>query len=178
MSIVKLKDQSLKGQTVGMMIADPGQRTGLCWGTFKLRGDSSYDIVRDGLKSTMDFTFRDETKMAVLMAEAWDEVSALWLRRKIPPSRRFFIIEDFILDIRRFTMERNMLSPVRITAGLQGVMHDREVNYVFQQPAIAKAVTNDQLRRYGLWIPQKERNGDHQLDVRRHAIQAVRTLLA
>lgn len=83
------------------------------------------------------------------------------------------VVEDFILrtaDKRRKTMD-----PIRVTHALEGVLRDRgwRGELVLQQPSAAKSVvTDDRLRRWGLWIVGKP----HGRDAVRHAVIYLRSI--
>lgn len=174
--------RTLAGELVGMMIVDPGGTTGLGWGDFKLQGESSYDIVREGLTRSIEFRYSEEIDMAEHLAQQWLELVFHWtVECLIPKEHQFLVCEDFILDApgsKRFTQDRNMLSPIRIEHMMKGMLFMHEPNYMMQMPSLGAQITNDRLRRHGLWVPQKDRVGDHQLSVRRHAVTAVRSLLS
>lgn len=84
------------------------------------------------------------------------------------------VIEDFIL--RNRSMDRSMLSPVRVTSALLGILVHEDVmdrvNLTFQQPSQAKSIaTNERLKRWGLWIV----GSTHERDAMRHLIVYLRT---
>ena len=87
------------------------------------------------------------------------------------------MVEDFIL--RQFTMARDLLAPVRVTAAFQyGLRALRPANprtYVRQQPSLAmRSVTDDRLKAWGFWAPLK--GAPHGRDATRHAITRLRLL--
>jgi len=83
------------------------------------------------------------------------ELIAAW------PSARL-INEDFIL--RKTSMSRDLLAPVRITAALEWAVRPRY--WVKQQPELAMTtITDERQKAMGLWIPGKE----HARDATKHA---------
>jgi hypothetical protein len=84
------------------------------------------------------------------------------------------VIEDFLL--RKRTMDRELLSPVRLTAILEWEVEnlDLHMHLVRQQPSQAKGVaTDERLRQWGLY---KRAGGmQHARDADRHAITFLRT---
>lgn len=88
------------------------------------------------------------------------------------------VIEDFIL--RERTKRRDLLSPVRCTAMVaQSLYQASELlgtelpDIVFYQSANAKSVvTNDRLKRWGLYVPGKR----HAMDAVRHLVIHLRTV--
>lgn len=87
------------------------------------------------------------------------------------PELTDLVIEDFILHER--TSERNLLSPVRLTAQLILLAHqDPHWLRLHLSPPSAKAVINDErLRRWDLYV-----KGGHARDAMRHLIVQLRTL--
>jgi hypothetical protein len=162
-------------ETVGAMIMDPGTTTGLGWGTFKLeRGSSSYEIVAKGLARSMEIGLETELETAEAVAQQFLECRFNWtVERQIPLERVFFVYEDFVLRLPAKSSAREGLSPPRITGMVMGLLHGYDPIYVPQQPGLAMQVTNDQLRRHGLWVVGSE----HARDVNRHAITWVRKAL-
>lgn len=97
----------------------------------------------------------------------------LWLARAWPYAA--IVLEDFIL--RRFDMNRALLSPVRITArfeqGLAMAGDERADKIIFQQPALALGTVHDErLRNWGFW--NITRGKPHARDAIRHALTALR----
>ena len=85
------------------------------------------------------------------------------------------VIEDFIL--RQGTKARNLLAPVRLTAGLvQEVLRsNRLIGVTMQSPSDAKSVvTDDRLRSLGLWQVGQV----HARDACRHLALFLRRLVA
>ena len=83
------------------------------------------------------------------------ELVATW------PSARL-VLEEFIL--RKPSMGRELLSPVRISAVIDWAVRPRY--WVRQQPALAMTtITDDRQKDMGLWVPGKE----HARDAIKHA---------
>jgi hypothetical protein len=83
------------------------------------------------------------------------------------------VIEDFIL--RRASMDRELLSPVRLTAALEWAIDDSPERYeLFRQtPAEAKQLaTDDRLKKWGLY--QRAGAMQHARDADRHSITFLR----
>lgn len=81
------------------------------------------------------------------------------------------VIEDFIL--RQFRKDRDLLSPVRITAAISQYLWSVNRDYSTQQPSLAKStMTDDRLKRMGLYRADGGLN--HARDADRHAITFLR----
>jgi hypothetical protein len=83
------------------------------------------------------------------------------------------VIEDFIL--RKQSMDRAMLSPVRLTAALEWVIDESGIPYsLFRQtPAEAKGLaTDERLKKWGLY--QRAGGMQHARDADRHGITFLR----
>ncbi len=83
------------------------------------------------------------------------------------------VVEDFILDPKRFNTGRDLLSPVRITSGISYDLWLQGRNYFVQSPGLAKATARDeQLRNWGFY----DRHGglNHARDADRHALTFLR----
>lgn len=87
------------------------------------------------------------------------------------------VIEDFVL--RKFSKDRDLLAPVRITARIEQVIEtlrdcapEKPKLPVFkQQPSLAMGVCTDvRMRRWGLWTP----GAPHANDALRHAVTFLR----
>jgi hypothetical protein len=167
---------TLRGERVGMMVLDPGMRSGLLWGSFTLEGESFYAMLKDGLVRTTDFNLADEEDNAELIAQQWLDCDFEWTMSHIPKMRRFFVIEKWIPNIKKFSMDETFASALALTKFVQGMLYKYEPQYLFIQPSETHSVTNAQLRQHGLWIPQKNRHGEHQLDVMKQGIQALRKM--
>jgi hypothetical protein len=84
------------------------------------------------------------------------------------------VIEDFIL--RERTKDRNLLAPVRLSAGLvQEVLRSQQlIGLTYQSASDAKSVvTDDRLRALGLWI----RGQQHARDACRHLALFLRKIV-
>lgn len=88
------------------------------------------------------------------------------------------VFEDFILQER--TQERSLLSPVRLTAKVEMLLHrdNTEFDCWWLKPQSASdaksTCTDDRMRRWGLWLPGKP----HATDATRHLIVALRRMRA
>jgi hypothetical protein len=84
--------------------------------------------------------------------------------------------EDFILRPQRFTMGRELLAPVWVSARFEDRMYTlgRSAQLVKPQaPALAMStVTDDRLRAWGFWNPL--RGAPHARDAVRHAVTYLR----
>jgi hypothetical protein len=83
------------------------------------------------------------------------------------PGLTHLVCEDFIL--REHTMDRSLLSPVRITTGLFNNcagMLGFDAHWHFQSPSDKSTVTDSHLKDLGLWFPGKQ----HARDAARHLV--------
>lgn len=83
------------------------------------------------------------------------------------------VVEDFILDPKRFNTGRDLLSPVRITAGIHYDLWLQERRMFVQSPSTAKSTFGDeQLKAARLYTSAGGLN--HARDADRHALTFVR----
>ena len=83
------------------------------------------------------------------------------------------VVEDFVL--RERTMGRNLLAPVRLTAGIaqEVLWSEKLIGVTVQSPSDAKSVvTDERLKALGLWI----RGQQHARDACRHLALFLRKL--
>jgi hypothetical protein len=81
------------------------------------------------------------------------------------------VIEDFVL--RQMRMDRELLSPVRVTSALGYLLWKQGRDYHVQQPADAKKTcTDDRLKSWGMYDPYGSLR--HARDADRHAILFLR----
>lgn len=139
-----------------VMAIDPGVTTG--WSVMGVHPDavtSGDPAVR--LLSNIEFWVAgqidgDEDEQADFLVD----LAAAW------PSARL-VIEDFIL--RKMTMGRELLSPVRITAKVEFAVRPRY--FVKQSSSLAMStVTDERQKMWKLWIPGKE----HARDATKHCV--------
>lgn len=79
------------------------------------------------------------------------------------------VVEDFILDPARFNTGRDLLSPVRITAGINYDLWLQGRDYFVQSASLAKTTCKDeQLKAWGLYSSSGGLN--HARDADRHAL--------
>lgn len=81
------------------------------------------------------------------------------------------VVEDFVL--RTYRMDRDLLSPVRVTSAIGYVMWKDGRDYHIQSPADAKRVcTDERLKEWGMYDARGSLN--HARDADRHAILFLR----
>lgn len=168
----------------GLFAIDPGTTTGVayCPEPIELIGSvkeifGRHKLVVDHMQCPLADDGTNELAGALEIADLFLGLRNDWIKRyKIPGQNIFFIYEDFILRPgKNHSSDRSGLSPVRIVAHIQGALSNKSVNYLPQQPALAKgSFTNERLRRFGLWTVGKE----HGRDATRHLALAVRLLRA
>jgi hypothetical protein len=154
---------------------DPGETTGL----FALRlgaGGRLADRVRAGgwfagqievSRAISPYLFLQECATQKQIAGRLASLAEAW---GLPCVHLAF--EDFTL--RERTMERSLLSPVRMTSGILAYLHEmNDVNFVchFESAADAKSVVQDaMLQKVNIYSPGKP----HANDAARHAILTLR----
>ena len=82
------------------------------------------------------------------------------------------LIEDFRL--RMFSMDPNLLTPVRMTSAILSFLEMSEtliVEVVFQSPSDKSIITNEMLRKRGMWHVG---GGGHANDASRHLLTYLR----
>jgi hypothetical protein len=101
---------------------------------------------------------------------------------KFLPNGGTVVVEDFVLDKGRASGSRDLLAPVRLTAGLRvelawlagmGGLEGEGSGWRIELQSAADAksvVTNKRLRSWGFWV----RGSDHERDAVRHALLYVR----
>lgn len=142
---------------------DPGGTTG--WAVFGIWPEAMSDPAQPILGnvafwSAGQFTGPedDQVDQMISLVEAWPEESDI-------------AVEDFIL--RQFTMARDLLAPVRVTAAFKYALRPR--TFTRQQPSLAmRSVTDDRLKAWGFWAPLKGQ--EHARDAVKHAITRLRLL--
>lgn len=79
------------------------------------------------------------------------------------------VVEDFIL--RTMRGGRELLAPVRVTAGIEQELHPAGIHIIRQQPSLAMTTMTDiRLREQGLWLPGMP----HANDATRHVFTWLR----
>lgn len=90
-----------------------------------------------------------------------------------PTVRTHVVVEDFV--VRQGTMDRNLLSPVRLTAALFDRLHSSQWEFYFhlQSPSDAKStITDDVLKKNDAWAVGQQ----HARDALRHMFTALRRI--
>lgn len=142
---------------------DPGGTTG--WAVFGVWPDAMADPAQkllDNLAfwSAGQFTGEEDEQVdqMISLVEAWPEEADI-------------AVEDFIL--RQFTMARDLLAPVRVTAAFKYALRPR--TFTRQQPSLAmRSVTDERLKAWGFWAPLKGQ--EHARDAVKHAVTRLRLL--
>jgi len=139
---------------------DPGGTTGWCLMVFNREAflDPTVKILDNITMFTLGQITGDEHAQV-------DEIEAMldvWPGAAV-------VCEDFIL--RTLNKNRDVLSPVRLTFGIQHLLHARGRVAFLQQPAMAKTTaTDERLKAWGLYRPGEE----HARDATRHCITFAR----
>lgn len=147
-----------------MIAFDPGGTTG--WALLQVHRaalESSDFSVLDNIlfRAQGQFTGGENSQAREMYAliEAWDGPETV------------VVIEDFIL--RTALKNRDVLSPVRITAKIDLLLEPSGRRMYFQQPAMAKkTATDERLKDWGLYVA--EGGLEHARDAMRHAITFIR----
>lgn len=165
-----------EGGTVEHIVGiDPGETTGLCG--IKLGvGRTLRDRVQSGMvfdgelpvkRSIWGTLLLDEAAFVRSLAGRLASLCEAWQADVLVVA-----IEDFILQER--TMERSLLSPVRLTSGLLALLNaDDMSNYFIVTNSANDAkhiVTDDVLRNHGLYFSGKQ----HARDAARQALLHLR----
>lgn len=154
---------------IGIFAMDPGTTTGLAYGIVSI-GPSEEMFKKNPFK-VEQVDCLDEQAGARIIADKFMQFTE---KCNGKASHCEFVYEDFILRAGKgHSSARSGLSPVRVTALIQGMLDEHEwIQWVAQQPADAKARwTNDRLKKSGLWTVGLE----HGRDATRHAaLRAVR----
>lgn len=152
---------------IGVFAIDPGGTTGVAWGVFSWKGTVGKTVAEGQLMGSDQVGIDHEVEHAHEVLAHYERFCALCHRAGV--KRIVLIIEDFVLRPQVATKGREMLSPVRITAILEGIAWGRygaKLDYVLQGPSEAKGfATNDRLKRWGV---QTHGGGRHAKDAWRH----------
>lgn len=164
---------TLQGERVGLFSIDPGRTTGVAMGDVLLKGSTKEIFDRNplgvfhiGCENHLVPEIFSEVEGSQEIAKEWLDLTSEWTLDGIPTTHQFFIYEDFILNRQSQSYERSGISPVRVMSLVMGMLVKYKVNYVPQQPSLAKQRwNNDRLRRANLWTVGLE----HGRDATRHA---------
>lgn len=179
---------------ISVFAVDPGMTTGWAWacvGLSELRKAGVVGAVRaaqrhrSGLQLA-DTRFRSgQVRVGTDFDSEQAQVDALIIEMQVcahmgdrcssgsVPGISDVVVEDFIL--RQRTMDRSLLSPVRVTAGLMQDLYRSTWPYCvsLQSASDAKStVTDARLKAWGLYVPGNE----HARDATRHLILALRRI--
>lgn len=155
---------TMAGERVAIFCMDPGWTTGLMWATVTLKGTTKEVFSRDKpeygqIDCCNPRVDREETEQygAMEVAALFAELQADWVLDGIPYTRQFFIYESF--DLRPGGIggtDRAGLAPVRVTSLIRGMLIASKHVWVANSASTAKStMTNDRLRRAGLWAKAK-----------------------
>ena len=152
---------------VGIFAVDPGTTTGVAYNDTPLvTGLPPKDAFAQAGLTVEQVDCNDEREGTSEIVGLWEVLTQGWKIQGVQQQHMFFVIEDFILRPGPHSSARSGLSPVRMTARIQGQLdRARQPVYIFQTPADAKATwTNERLRRADLWTKGME----HGRDATRH----------
>lgn len=156
------------GTIFGIFSMDPGSTTGLAYTKKPIQPNTRpKDAFAGSGLEVLQVNEGDEMASAVLIAGLYISWRDKMAQAGVPIEHITFVYEDFILRAgKEHSSARSGLSPVRITALVQGLLYNGRPNYVAQSPADAKGRwTNERLRRAEMWTVGKE----HGRDATRHA---------
>ena len=152
---------------IGVFAIDPGGTTGCAWGVFTWKGTVGKTVAEGPLLGSAQVSGSDELQHASEVLALLRQFSALCSRAGV--RRVEVVIEDFVLRPQIATKGREMLSPVRITALLEGLycgLNEKRLEYTLQGPSEAKGfATNERLAKWGV---QTHGGGRHAKDAWRH----------
>lgn len=156
---------------IALMAVDPGGTTGVGWGYFPGAEEDLTLAERCAEGKNVDsfeITGGWKQQAAKLALEYIDfEAEARLDGCELVE----LVVEDFILRKLK-SSDRQGIYPVYIRACLEGILIRRDMRWVFQQPSVAKAVTNERLRDIGLYVVGSE----HRRDAMRHLAARLRRL--
>lgn len=169
-----------------VLAVDPGQWTGWAWlGFCSLdlldHTDHSLILASAGLveplflSGQLDCSDEDlGVDALVRYAQAgFSRTEAVAHRKTTAPNVSSVVVcEDFLL--RERTMDRSLLSPVRLNAKLGYAFHGSETTFTDRQSSsdAKTSITDDRLKRWGLY----QRGATHRNDAVRHLILWLRKL--
>lgn len=173
---IEARDVFRTSEYFTVVAVDPGQTTGMARAVVVVETVLSLGVpaaIAESARFDMFHTFQVPTssgKRSLALRELEAVSNQMqWIRHLDSRTRHHVdevVIEDFLL--RQRTMDRSLLSPVRLTAMLQGMLMEDtgvDVRTCLQQPSAAKSVVKDErLKKWGMWIQGQQ----HARDACRH----------
>lgn len=189
-----------RAKGISLFCIDPGETNGWAWGCFGWKELRKQGVVRnlfDGARKDTGGLQLGDTRLshgevntyaphrtdligimdwqaAEMLISTLEVCGGMGNRRSAGavPHVTDVVVEDFVL--RRRTMTRDLLSPVRITAAIYVLLAQHQWPMrVHLQSASDKSVINDErLRALGLWVP----GSTHARDAYRHLALHLRKL--
>lgn len=152
-------------EPVAVFAVDPGKTTGVAWGVFRIRKTTGATLARGEGMDSAQVESGTDLWSAARVVDLFDEFVAA-LGGQLEP---VLVIEDFILRPQKANADRDMLSPVRLTGLIEGMVWERfagPVCTIYQMPSEAKGfATNVRMERWGV---KTWGGGRHAKDAWRH----------
>ena len=159
---------------ISLFTVDPGVETGWCWCLVPNVRDPK-DEMPEALDKGWLHTGQmlgDENLQAMRLSSLCRRSAAFARRASHEPITTWMVCESF--QLRERTSDPSLLSPVRIQSKLELLLHMKRIrvdDYTTQQPSQKSVITDERLRRWGLWLPGKP----HACDAMRHAAIRLRS---
>lgn len=159
-----------------VMAIDPGGDTGWVWAMVPGRRDPSVELGEARASGRMEWgeLGGEENEQVLQIREIW--VRALRRYRlsvRAGQSRQTrFVCESF--QLRESTSDPSLLSPVRIQSKLELLLYTGNIQadvYQTYQPSQKSVITDERLKRWGLWLPGQR----HARDAMRHVALDLRS---
>lgn len=162
---------------VKVLVGDPGTTTGWVASVLERTDEPSHEMVKRC--APVGGHIGGGTSMKDELANAWDFLSLGW---KMDVD--VVVLESFILfPDRQHTPDPSAVTPVRIISMVEayndvirrGMMDsmDDALPIIYQTPSQKSVITDERLRRWGLWTPGKT----HKNDAMRHLLVFARKWL-
>lgn len=154
------------------MAVDPGTTTGVARGTFvPVKGGDLAAHFAFGLYESWEVEGIPGEQAWEIIGEFVDWRADLILKHNYRPEAISLTFESFQLRIdkaRGAGSSKPMLDPIRVISACEALCFnsrgERIVDFGFQSPSDKSTITNDRLRRWGLWVVGSE----HRRDAMRH----------
>lgn len=161
---------AIRRSAVGIFAVDPGKVSGVAAGVFEVdQWESVSRVLGRGCWESWECV-GSAAEQAMEIGEQFVDLRSEWNLRGVGLDSIRLVVEDFALRGVRRLSDRSALDPVRVAAGMEALLLRGDVEIEYQQPGEAMGyVTNERLRRWGVWVVGSE----HRRDAVRHMVKRL-----